>query len=55
VNRAAKSGNPDYTIRVLPKANHGLLKGETGSASESPRLKMYVAGYMDGMANWLLN
>jgi len=49
-----KSGNTDYTIRVLSKANHGLLEGETGFASESPRLKMYVSGYMDGMANWLL-
>ena len=49
-----KSGNRDYTVRVLPKANHGLLEGETGFASESPRLKRYVPGYMDGMANWLL-
>jgi pimeloyl-ACP methyl ester carboxylesterase len=48
------SGNRDYTIRILPKANHGLLEGETGFASESPRLKRYVPGYMDGMASWLL-
>jgi hypothetical protein len=48
------SGNPDYTIRILPKANHGLLLGETGLNSESPRLKAYSLGYMDGMAAWLL-
>jgi uncharacterized protein len=49
-----KSGHRDYTIRILPKANHGLLEGETGFDSESPRLKRFVPGYMDGMANWLL-
>jgi len=48
------SGNSDYTIRILPKANHGLLAGETGFASESARLKAYSPGYMDGMADWLL-
>jgi hypothetical protein len=49
------SGNRDYTIRILPRANHGLLLGETGFASESPRLKAYSPGYMDGMADWLLS
>jgi uncharacterized protein len=49
-----KSGNTDYTVRILPKANHGLLESETGFASESPRLKRYVLSYMDGMASWLL-
>jgi pimeloyl-ACP methyl ester carboxylesterase len=48
------SGNRDYTIRILPKANHGLLLGETGLGSESPRLREYSPGYMDGMADWLL-
>lgn len=50
-----KGGNKDYTIRILPKANHGLLEAETGYSVESPRLKKYVRGYMDGMADWLLN
>ena len=49
-----KSGNTDYTIRILPKANHGLLEGETGFDSESPRLNRFVLGYMDGMVSWLL-
>lgn len=48
------SGNPDYTIRILPNANHGLLLGETGLGSESAQLKTYSPGYMDGMADWLL-
>jgi pimeloyl-ACP methyl ester carboxylesterase len=49
-----KSGNTDYTIKILPKANHGLLEGETGFDSESPRLNRYALGYMDGMVSWLL-
>lgn len=49
-----KSGNRDYKIKILPRATHGLLEDETGFASESPRLKRYVPGYLDGMANWLL-
>jgi len=50
-----KGGNKDYTIRILPKANHGLLEAEkTGYSVESVHLTRYVPGYMDGMANWLL-
>ena len=49
-----EAGNKDYTIRILPKGNHGLLEAETGYGSEFPRLKRYVPGYMDGMATWLL-
>lgn len=49
-----KGGNKDYTIRVLPKANHGLFEAETGYSAESPRLTRYVPGYMDGITDWLL-
>jgi len=49
-----KSGNKDYTIRILPKANHGLFEAETGYSTESPRLTRYVPGYMDGITQWLL-
>jgi uncharacterized protein len=49
-----KAGNKDYTIRILPKANHGLLEAVTGDSAESPRLTKYVSGYMDGMVDWLL-
>jgi dienelactone hydrolase len=48
------SGNKDYTIRILPKANHGLFQAETGYSTESPRLTRYVPGYMDGITDWLL-
>jgi len=49
-----KSGNKDYIIRILPKANHGLFEAETGYSTESPRLTRYVPGYMDGIMQWLL-
>jgi dienelactone hydrolase len=48
-----KAMNKDYTIKVLPKANHGLFQCETGYSTESPRLKQYVRGYMDGIADWV--
>src|SRR5687767_8343529 len=48
-----RAGNTDYSIKVLPKANHGLLEASTGYGSEFSRLKRYVPGYMDGMATWL--
>jgi uncharacterized protein len=49
-----KSGNNDYVVRILPKANHGLFEAETGYSTESPRLTRYVPGYMDGIMQWLL-
>lgn len=49
-----KGGNRDYSVRVLPKANHGLFEAETGYSVEWPRLKRYVPGYMDGITDWLL-
>ena len=49
-----RGGNEDYAIRILPKANHGLLEAVTGYSVESPRLTRYVPGYMDGMADWVL-
>ena len=49
-----KGGNRDYSVRILPKANHGLFEAETGYSVEWPRLKRYVPGYMDGITDWLL-
>ena len=49
-----KSGNRDFAVRVLPKANHGLFEAVTGYGTESARLTRYVPGYMDGIAEWLL-
>jgi len=49
-----KGGNKDHSIRILPKANHGLFEAETGYGTEWPLLKRYVPGYMDGITDWLL-
>jgi len=50
----AKGGNKDHTIKILPKANHGLFEAETGYNTEWPLLRRYVPGYMDGITDWLL-
>lgn len=52
-NALKKAGNKDYTIVVLPKANHVFLKAETGVRSEYPQLKSFVASYFNTMADWL--
>jgi dienelactone hydrolase len=49
-----KGLNKDHTIRILPKANHGLFEAETGYSTEWPLLKRYVPGYMDAITDWLL-
>ena len=48
-----KAGNKDFTIIVLPKANHDLSLAETGHNSEVPRLKYNAPGYWNTMAAWL--
>jgi len=45
-----QSRNRDYTVKILPKANHGLFEAVTGYSSEAPLLKRYVPEYMDGIA-----
>ncbi|MDQ3821136.1 MAG: alpha/beta fold hydrolase [Acidobacteriota bacterium] len=49
-----RAGNKDYTITVLPNANHGLAEVSAPSSSEPPRVRRYASGYMDGIADWLL-
>ena len=45
MERGLKKGrNRDYTIRILPKANHGLFEAETGYSAEWARLKRYAPG-----------
>ncbi|MEW5763398.1 MAG: alpha/beta hydrolase family protein [Acidobacteriota bacterium] len=49
----AAAGNPDYTVKVLSPANHGLLECSTGLWSEVRTCKRYVPGYWETMADWL--
>jgi pimeloyl-ACP methyl ester carboxylesterase len=49
-----EAGNRDYTIRVLPKANHLFLSTETGSPSEYATMeKSFVPGFLDLMTQWI--
>lgn len=48
-----RAGNKDYTIIVLPKANHIFLEAETGGKKEQPRLNRFVPQYFETMAAWL--
>ena len=51
-----KAGNRDYTIKVLPRANHGFLEVENGQGflRESPRLRRYVPGFFGAVNEWVL-
>ncbi len=61
VNRKAiwdvlkKSGNNDYTLKTIPKANHGFQSANTGSPSEYMSLeKKFVPGFLKFMSDWVL-
>ncbi len=46
--------NNDFTVKVVPSANHLFLKARTGSTSEYADLpKEFVAGFLDSMSNWV--
>ncbi|MGI8640479.1 MAG: alpha/beta hydrolase family protein [Pyrinomonadaceae bacterium] len=47
-----KGGNKDYTIKILPKANHRFEETTTG-ANDFPTTKRTVPGYYDVMFEWL--
>ncbi len=46
-------GNRDYTLRVLPKANHIMLEATAGSNAEMPTLRRFVAAYSTTVDEWL--
>jgi pimeloyl-ACP methyl ester carboxylesterase len=51
---AKKSANPDWTIKVIPGANHLYQAATTGSASEYMRLKKeFAPGFLDTVVTWL--
>lgn len=47
------AGNNQFTCKVFPKGNHGLLESETGGNSEIPKLKRFVPELFDTMTAWL--
>ena len=61
VNRKAiwnilrQSGNNDYTLKMIPKANHMFQNAKTGSPSEYLSLeKKYVPGFLEFISDWIL-
>ncbi len=46
-------GNRDYTVVILPKANHAQFEATIGSNAEMPSLKRIVPAYFSTVENWL--
>ena len=45
--------HPDYTLRILPKANHIHLDAKIGSNAEMPSLQRFVPEYFTTIRDWL--
>ncbi len=45
--------NRDYTLRILPKADHLQLEAKTGSNAEMPSLQRFVPAYSATVQAWL--
>ncbi|MFL6279640.1 MAG: alpha/beta fold hydrolase [Vicinamibacterales bacterium] len=58
-NRAAwaaaleAAGNRDYTLKILPKANHAQWEAKVGSNAEMKSLQRFVPGYFTTIDDWL--
>ena len=58
-NRAAweaalkAAGNTDYTLRILPRANHAQFEAKVGSNAEGPSLQRFVPIYFTTVQDWL--
>jgi pimeloyl-ACP methyl ester carboxylesterase len=58
-NRAAwaaaleAGGNRDYTLKILPKANHAQWEAKIGSNAETKSLQRFVPSYFTTIDDWL--
>ena len=58
-NRAAweaalsAGGHRDYTLRILPKANHAMLEATAGNNAEMKSLRRFVPAYPEVVLDWL--
>jgi hypothetical protein len=58
-NRAAweaalkAGGNPDYTLRILPRANHLQFEAKAGHNAETLSLQRIVPDYFTTIRDWL--
>ncbi|MGH9203547.1 MAG: alpha/beta hydrolase family protein, partial [Vicinamibacterales bacterium] len=46
-------GNQDYTLQILPKANHMQWDAKVGSNAEMASLRGYVPAYFTTIEDWL--
>lgn len=46
-------GNRDYTLAILPKANHAQWEAKVGSNAETKSLQRFVPDYFTTIQNWL--
>ena len=46
-------GHPDYTLRILPQANHYQWEAKTGSNAEMASLQRFVPEYFKTIDDWL--
>jgi pimeloyl-ACP methyl ester carboxylesterase len=46
-------GNRDYTLRILPKADHAQWEAKVGSNAETKSLQRFVPSYFTTIQDWL--
>jgi hypothetical protein len=46
-------GNRDYTLQILPKANHIQWAAKVGSSAEMASLQGYVPAHLTTIQDWL--
>jgi uncharacterized protein len=46
-------GNRDYTLRIVPTANHLMLEAKVGSNAELPALQRFAPAYAATVRDWL--
>ena len=47
------SGNRDYTLRILPKANHSQWEAKVGNNAEMASVTRFVPEYFTTIQEWL--
>jgi pimeloyl-ACP methyl ester carboxylesterase len=47
------AGNRDYTLVVIPKANHAMLEANVGSNAEMKSLQRFAPSYFTTVEDWL--
>jgi len=55
VDALTKAGNKDFTVNIMPKANHLFQESLTGSPTEYTNLKKeFLPGFLDAVSGWIV-